>query len=80
LPISTAPPSIKEILEAIKRLKNDKAAGNDDIPAEVLKADANATARMLKPLLDMVMRYGPLRSTLMIGKRVLLLSFPRKEI
>jgi len=52
LRITTSSPSIKEITEAVKRLKNGKAAGNDGIPAEVLKADGNATAKMLKPLFD----------------------------
>ncbi|XP_070493805.1 uncharacterized protein [Chironomus tepperi] len=52
LPIDTRPPTKKEIIEAVKRLKSGKAAGMDEIPAEVLKADANVTANFLKPLFD----------------------------
>ncbi|KAI4805703.1 hypothetical protein KUCAC02_010302 [Chaenocephalus aceratus] len=31
------PPSLGEVLDAIKNMKNNKAAGPDGIPAEVLK-------------------------------------------
>jgi len=40
LPISIRPPSKREIVNAIKAMKNGKAAGVDNIPAEVLKADS----------------------------------------
>ena len=43
-------PSKEEIVEAIKKLKNGKAAGPDGIPAEAIKADAEMTADMLLPL------------------------------
>jgi len=39
LPKSIRPPSKREIVIAIKPMKNGKAAGADNIPAEVLKAD-----------------------------------------
>ena len=39
LPISVRPPSKREIVNAIKAMKNGKAAGADNIPAEVLKLD-----------------------------------------
>jgi hypothetical protein len=50
LPISIRPRSKREIVEAIKAMKNGKAAGSDNIPAEVLKADPYATADSILPL------------------------------
>jgi hypothetical protein len=50
LPISIRPPLKREIVDAIKAMKNVKAAGSDDIPAEVLKADPYAMAEILLPL------------------------------
>jgi len=50
LPISVRPPSKREIVDAIKTMKNGKAAGLDNILAEVLKADPYATAYILLPL------------------------------
>jgi hypothetical protein len=37
LPVSIRPPSKREIVDAIKTAKNGKAAGSDNIPAEVRK-------------------------------------------
>jgi hypothetical protein len=50
LPISIRPPSKREIVDAIKTMKNGKVAGSDNIPAEVLKADPYTTADILLPL------------------------------
>ncbi|XP_070509140.1 uncharacterized protein, partial [Chironomus tepperi] len=58
LPIRTESPSMKEIFEAVKRLKNGKAAGVDAIPGEVLKVDANPMTKMLKPLFDEIWFQG----------------------
>ena len=44
----TSPP--KEIHKAIKQLRNGKAAGPDNIPAEALKADAETSVEMPYPL------------------------------
>jgi hypothetical protein len=44
LPISCDKPSKAEIRKAITTLKNGKAAGPDDIPAEAIKADNMETA------------------------------------
>ena len=44
------PPTREEIIRAIKKMKNGKAAGLDGIPAEALKADVETTAGMLLPL------------------------------
>ena len=50
LPISVRPPSKGEIFNAIKTMKNEKAAGADNIPPEVLKADPYTLANILLPL------------------------------
>lgn len=51
LDINCNAPTIEEIKSAIKSLKNNKAAGPDDITAEVLKADVNLFAEILHPLI-----------------------------
>jgi len=50
LPISNRPPSKREIVNAIKAMKNGKAAGANNIPAEVLKAGSYMLADILLPL------------------------------
>ena len=50
LPIDIKTPDKNKICKALRQLKNNKAAGPDDIPAEALKADIEATSRMLLPL------------------------------
>jgi hypothetical protein len=50
LPISIRPPSKREIVNAIKAMKNGKAAGANNIAAEVLKADPYISADILLPL------------------------------
>ena len=49
--ISCEPPTRAEVEKAIKSLKNNKSAGPDNIPAEVLKADISASVNMLHGLL-----------------------------
>jgi hypothetical protein len=51
LPISIRPPSKREIVNAIKAMKNGKAAAADNIPAEVLRTDPYMSADILLPLL-----------------------------
>ena len=51
LDISCEPPTRAEVEEAIKSLKNNKSAGPDNIPAEVLKADISTSVNMLHGLL-----------------------------
>ncbi|KAK7097254.1 hypothetical protein V1264_004261 [Littorina saxatilis] len=43
-------PTKEEISQAIKQLRNGKAAGPDGIPAEALKADLATSVKMLYPL------------------------------
>ena len=49
--MSCEPPTRAEVEKAIKSLKNNKSAGPDNIPAEVLKADISASVNMLHGLL-----------------------------
>ena len=50
LPIACDIPSKEEIHKAIKQLRNGKATGPDNIPAEALKADVETSTEMLYPL------------------------------
>ena len=54
LDINCDKPTKEEIVRAIKRMKNGKAAGPDGIPAEALKADVETTAAMLLPLFEKI--------------------------
>ncbi|CAH8650385.1 unnamed protein product [Schistosoma mattheei] len=47
LPIDVNPPTTEEIRMAVRQIKNGKAAGPDNIPAEALKSDIEATTSML---------------------------------
>ena len=51
LDISCESPTKIEVEKAIKSLRNNKAAGPDNIPAEVLKADISISVNMLHGLL-----------------------------
>ncbi|VDP36237.1 unnamed protein product, partial [Schistosoma mattheei] len=54
LPINVGPPTIEEISMAIRQIKSVKAAGPDNIPAEILKADVAVTARILHILFNKI--------------------------
>lgn len=47
--INTNSPTLAEIVRAIKKLKTNKAAGTDGIPAELMLADPQTTAAALSP-------------------------------
>ncbi len=47
LRIRMEPPSKAKIVQALKEVKNNKAAGVDGIPTEILKADWNVTTDVL---------------------------------
>ncbi|CAH8461116.1 unnamed protein product [Schistosoma haematobium] len=47
LPIDVNPPTTEEIRMAVRQIKRGKAAGPDNIPAEALKSDIEATTSML---------------------------------
>ena len=50
LPVKCDKPTNKEIRRAIKQLKNNKAAGSDDIPAEAPQTDIDISVELLYPL------------------------------
>ena len=54
LPINCEPPTVQEIKMAIMKSRNGKAAGPDEIPAEALKADLEATSETLHRLLSQI--------------------------
>ncbi|MEE4247398.1 MAG: reverse transcriptase domain-containing protein [Kangiellaceae bacterium] len=54
LQIDTDKPTKEEIIRAIMKMKNNKAAGPDGIPAEALKADCEATAEKLQSLFEKI--------------------------
>ena len=54
LDINCLPPTKAEILNAIKKLKNGKAAGPDGIPPEALKTNSETSAEMLLPLFEKI--------------------------
>ena len=56
LDILCDPPTVEEIKKALKTLKNNKAAGPDNIPAEILKADIDLSANTLLPLINKIWR------------------------
>ncbi|VDQ16454.1 unnamed protein product [Trichobilharzia regenti] len=51
LPVNNDPSTKSEVLNAIKMLKPEKAAGPDGIPAEALKMDPETTAHLMTPLI-----------------------------
>ena len=54
LPIDCGKPTREEIRKAIKQLKNGKAAGTDEIPAEALKVDPEMLAEILYGLFEKI--------------------------
>ncbi|VDP72622.1 unnamed protein product, partial [Schistosoma mattheei] len=52
--INIGPPTIEEISMAIRQIKSGEAAGPDNIPAEALKADVAANARILHILFNKI--------------------------
>ncbi|XP_065261983.1 uncharacterized protein LOC135879876 [Emys orbicularis] len=54
LPINCDRPTRDEIRKVITMMKNRKAAGPDDIPAEALKVDLDVSVEMLYPLFEKI--------------------------
>ena len=54
--IDTSEPSRDEVRKAIGNLKNGKAPGIDNIPAELLKADIDYATTKVKEIIDIVWR------------------------
>ena len=68
LPINTNPPTKKEIEEAIRQIKSNKAAGPDHIPPEAIKADMTTSVDIFYTL--SLLKFGMRRIYLGTGKRV----------
>ena len=56
--ICTDEPTFDEVMRAIKKLKNGRAAGSDEIPPELLKCALSHTTRALHSLFQRVWRCG----------------------
>jgi len=56
--IPTGAPTINEIKMAIKHLKQNKASGPDNLPAEFFRTYPNTIANILEPLLKKVWNSG----------------------
>jgi hypothetical protein len=54
----TNPPTRDEIICIIEKMKNSKAADQDEIPAEALKTDIETTADMLLQLFEKIWEQG----------------------
>ena len=52
--LSTTPPEMDEIINAIQAMKNNKSPGIDSITAEMLIACSNTTAQLLHPLFNKI--------------------------
>ena len=75
LPIDCGKPTREEIRKAIKQLKNGKAAGTDEIPAEALKVDPEMLAEMLYGLFEKIWEEEEIPSE---WKEGLLIKIPKK--
>jgi hypothetical protein len=75
LRIRTDPPSKTEIVQALKEMKNNKSAGIDGIPAEILKADLNITAEALLPLFHDIWTFETIPDD---WKRGVIVKIPKK--
>ena len=65
------------ITYAIKLLKNDKAAGPDDIPAEALKADLKTTVEILYSLFENIWEKEEVPTN---WKEGYLIKLPKKDL
>ena len=77
LPIICTVPTKEEFRQAIIQLKNGKAAGPDDIPAEALKVDIDTSVEMLYPLFLMIWEKNEVPTE---WKKGYLIKLPKKEI
>jgi len=56
--VRTEEPTVDEVIRAIKKLKNGRAAGSNGIPPELLKCDLGTVSRALHSLFIQVWRSG----------------------
>jgi hypothetical protein len=76
LPTSIRPPSKREIVNAIKAMMNGKAAGADNIPAQVLISDLYISADNLLPLFQDIWQKEMLPKE---WKERIIIKFPKKR-
>ena len=75
LPINCDKPTETEIREAIRMLRNGKAAGPDEIPAEAIKADLDTAVSVLHSLFGKVWEQGQVPADWREG---LIIKLPKK--
>lgn len=68
-------PSLSEVVSAIKRLKNGKAPGADNISSELLRVDANSAAELLHPVIADLWNQESIPSSMTEG---LIIKLPKK--
>ncbi|XP_018406354.1 PREDICTED: uncharacterized protein LOC108782558 [Cyphomyrmex costatus] len=73
--ISTKSPSVAEIRLAIKKLKNNKAAGSDGIAPELFKTDPSFAAETLAPIITEVWDTGNIPAK---WKQGMIIIIPKK--
>ena len=69
-------PSIEEIVGAIKKIKNNKASGPDNIPGEALKADPILAANILEDVFSAVWEGETIPEQ---WKEALIIKLPKKR-
>jgi len=75
LDINTEPPDVAEVKKAIKSLKNEKSPGMDQIHAEMLKVEEQATPTVLTRILKTIWQ---LEEPPDLWKTGLLVNLPKK--
>jgi hypothetical protein len=73
--IPTGAPTINEIKMAIRHLKQNKASGPDNLPAEFFRNYPNTIANILQPLLKEVWNSGQIPNE---WKQGLIIKLPKK--
>jgi hypothetical protein len=76
LNVSIEPPPVREIEMAIKKLRNGKAAGMNELCAEILKVDPLSSAEILHPLFVQICMTGEYPNDWQHG---LIVKIPKKE-
>ena len=75
LPINTNPPTKKEIEEAIRQIKSNKAEGPDHIPPEAIKADMTTSVDILHTLFTKIWNEEDIPGD---WKKGILIKLPKK--
>ena len=75
LDVDTGPIAKSEIIKALKKIKNGKAPGPDQIPPEVLKTNPEVTYTILKELFDNICKTEEISEDWSIGY---IIKLPKK--